>query len=116
VLGVVVGAEKGLSIVDAFDCSEGVVAVALRNLCGDDLDLILVLILNCNGDVVHKVMPIGLNVVLKHLVVDIDVGVGGGLGDIAGKSVGDVLKWNDGEGIGVMDRTLYDLCVCEETS
>jgi glycyl-tRNA synthetase (class II) len=36
------------------------------------------------------------------------------LGDVAGEHVGDAPKGDDGEGIGVTDRTLYDLRVHEE--
>jgi hypothetical protein len=47
-------------------------------------------------------------------VVNIDVSVGGRLGDITGKGVDDAFKWKDGEGISITDRTVYDLCVHEE--
>jgi hypothetical protein len=116
VLGVIVGAEEGLPVTNAFDCGEGVAAVALSGLRGDYFVLVLVLVLNRDGDVVGEVMPVGLDVVLKRLAMDVDAGVGGRLGDIAGESVGDVFKWNDGEGISVTDCTVYDLRVREETS
>jgi hypothetical protein len=116
VLGVVVSAKEGLPIANAFNHGEGVMVVALRDLCGDNFVLVLILVLNCDGDVVCKVMPVGLDAVLKCLAVDVDAGVSGGLGDIASKSVGDAFKWNDGEGIGVTDHTVYDLRVHEEMS
>jgi hypothetical protein len=75
VLRVVVGAKEGLPVANAFDRSEGVAAVALRDLCGDDFIFILILILNRNGDVVRKVMPVRLNAVFKRLAVDVDMGV-----------------------------------------
>jgi hypothetical protein len=111
VLGVVVGAKGGLPIVNGLEGAEGV-KVALNGLGHNDL--IIVLVLNSDGNIVCEVMPIGFNVVFKHLVMDIDMGVGGGLGDIAGDGVGDAFKWKDGEGIGVTDHTVYDLCVREK--
>jgi hypothetical protein len=62
------------------------------------------------------VVPVGLNTVFQHFAVHIDVGVGRGLGNVAGECVGDAPKGDNGEGISVMDRTLYDLRVREETS
>jgi hypothetical protein len=115
-LGVIVGAKEGPPIANVFDHGEGVVAIALGALCGDDFVLVLVLILNRNGNVVREVVPVGLDMVFKRLAMDVDAGVSGGLGDVVGEGVGDVFKWNDGEGIGVTDRTLYDLHVREETS
>jgi hypothetical protein len=110
-LRVVVGAKEDLPIVNCLEGAEGV-KVALDGL--GYYDLIIVLILDGDGDVVCDLVPIGLNVVLQHFSVDVDTGVSGGLGDVAGKGVDDAFKWKDGEGISVTDRTLYDLCVCEE--
>jgi hypothetical protein len=115
VFGVVIGAQEGLPVAEAFDRGEGVAVVALGDLCRDDLVLIL-LILNRDGDVIGEVVPVGLDTVLKRLVVHVDAGVGRRLGNVAGECVSDVPKWDNGEGISVMDRTLYDLRVCKETS
>jgi hypothetical protein len=115
VLGVIVGAKGDPPVVNAFDGAEGV-EIALGDLGWDDFVLVLVLILNCDGDVIREMMPIGLDTVFKCLAVDVDAGVSGGLGDVAGEGVGDVFKWKDGKGIGVTDHTVYDLRVCEETS
>jgi hypothetical protein len=115
VLRVIVGANGGLPVVDVLDGAEGV-KIALGNLRQDDLVLILILVLDGNGNVIHEVVPIGLNMAFKHLTVDVDTGVSGGLGNVASKGVSDAFKWKDGEGISVTDRTVYDLRVCEETS
>jgi hypothetical protein len=116
VLGVIVGAEEGLSIANAFNCGEGITAVALGALYRDDFVLVLVLILNRDGNVICKVVPVRLDAVFKHLAVDVNAGVGGGLGDVASEGVDDAFKWNNGKGIGVTDCTVYDLHVREETS
>jgi hypothetical protein len=113
VLGVIIGAKGGLPVANGHEGAEGV-EVALDSLGHDNV--VLVLILDGNGDVVCEVVPIGLDVVFKHLAVDIDTGVSGGLGDIAGKGVGNAFKWKDGKGISVTNRTVYDLRVCEKTS
>jgi hypothetical protein len=91
VFGVVVGAQGHSPVVNAFNGAEGV-EIALGNLGWDDLILILILILNCNGNVVCEVMPIRLDAIFKCLTVDVDTGVSGGLGDVAGEGVGDVFK------------------------
>jgi hypothetical protein len=72
--------------------------------------------LNRDGDVIRKVVPVGLGAVFKRLAVTVDTGVSSGLGDVASEGVGDMFKWKDGEGIGVTDCTVYDLHVCEKTS
>jgi hypothetical protein len=118
VFGVTVGAQEGLPITEAFDRSEGVAADALGDLRGDVLVLVLVLvlILNRDGNVICEVVPVRLDTVFLRLTVHVDMGVGRGLGNVAGERVGDVLKGDDSEGIGVTDRTLYDLRVREEMS
>jgi hypothetical protein len=116
VFRVAIGAQEGLPVTEAFDRSEGVAVRAVRDLCGDVLVLVLVLVLNHDGDVVSEVVPVGLGAVLLCLAVYVDAGVGRGLGNVAGKCVGNALKGDDGKGIGVTDRTLYDLRVREEMS
>jgi hypothetical protein len=113
VLGVVIGAKGGLPVANGLEGAKGV-EVALDGLGHDDL--VIILILDGDGDVVHEVVPIRFDVVFKCLAVDVDMGVGGGLGDITHEGVGDTFKWKDGEGISVMDRTVYDLHVHEEAS
>jgi hypothetical protein len=112
-LGVVVGAEGDLPVANGLEGAKGD-KVALSSLGHDDL--IVVLILNGNGNVSGEPVPIGFNVVFKCLIVNVDVGVGGRLDDITGEGVGDAFEWKDGEGIGVMDHTVYDLCVHEKMS
>jgi hypothetical protein len=114
VFGVAVGVQEGFPIMEAFDRSEGVAVGALGGLRGDDLVLVLILVLNRDGDVVGEVVPVGLDAVFQCLAVHVDTGVSCGLGDVAGEHVGDAPKGDDGEGIGVTDRTLYDLRVHEE--
>jgi hypothetical protein len=116
VFGVTVGAQEGLPVTEVFDRREGVAAGALGDLHGDDLILVIVLVLNHDGDVIGEVVPVGLDVVFQCLAVHVDVGVGRGLGDVAGECVGNMPKGDNGERIGVMDCTLYDLHVHEETS
>jgi hypothetical protein len=72
--------------------------------------------LNGNGNVICDLALIGFDVVLQHLIVNIDASIGGGLDDITGKGVSSAFKWMDGEGISVTDRTVYNLCVREEMS
>jgi hypothetical protein len=115
VLGVVVGVKGNPSITNVLEGAKGV-TVAFDGLGHNSFVLVVILILDGNGDVICEVVPIRLNTILKRFAVYIDVGVSGRLGDIAGKGVGDVFKWKDGEGIGVMDCTMYDLHVHEETS
>jgi hypothetical protein len=72
--------------------------------------------LDGDGNVVTNVVPVGLDMVLQCLMVDVDMGVSGGLGDIISKGGGGVFEGKDGKRISVTDRTVYDLHVCKETS
>jgi hypothetical protein len=112
-LGVVIGAEGNLPIVNCLKGAEGV-KVALNGL--GYYDLVVILILDGDGDVICDLVPIGFDTVLQHFAMDIDAGVSGRLGDVASEGVSNTFKWKDGEGISVMDHTVYDLCVCEEMS
>jgi hypothetical protein len=109
-----VGAGRDLSVTNVLKCAEGV-QIALDGL-GDYDFVIWVLILDCDGNVDCNLVPIGFDAVFQCLTVGVSTGVSGGLGDIASKGGGSMFKGKDGEGIGVMDRTVYDLRVCEETS
>jgi hypothetical protein len=115
VLRVVIGAKGNLSITNVLKGAKSV-TVAFDGLGHNSFVLIIILILDGDVDVICEVVPVRLSAVFKRLAMDIDAGVSGRLGDIAGKGVGDAFKWKDGKGIGVMDRTVYDLHVHEETS
>jgi hypothetical protein len=111
-LQVLVSAGGDPAIVKFVECGVGIQGT-LDGPCNDHF--VYVLVLNGMGNVVHNVAPVGLDKVLQHFVVDIDMGISGGLGDIVSQGGSSAFEGKDGKGTSVMDCTMYDLCVCKET-